>query len=128
MLYLGPTESLAQLAYWCLLHWSTCFSDPSVTWSKIINIELWLSVSVTRFGDFWTLGNFWKPLATTILTKSPTFLGKFCKGVKIIFGQLLQTFGDFLQFTLLYVHKTYIYNIWQCIVKRRNKTKRDSYL
>ena len=52
--------------------------------------------SVTRLGDFWTLGNFLKPLATINLPKSPTFLGIFCKGVKIyhfsseiIFGQLL---------------------------------------
>ena len=51
---------------------------------------------MTRFGDlldFWQLFN---------LPKSPTFLGKFCKVVKIyhfsteiIFRQLLQTFGDF---------------------------------
>ena len=46
--------------------------------------------------NFWTLGNFLKPLATTNWPKSPTFLDKFCKGVKIfhfsseiIFGQLL---------------------------------------
>ena len=32
---------------------------------------------------FWTLGNFSKPLATINLPKSPTFLGNFCKGVKI---------------------------------------------
>ena len=45
---------------------------------------------------YWTLGNFLKPLATINLPKSPTFLGNFCKGVKIynfsseiIFGQLL---------------------------------------
>ena len=45
---------------------------------------------------FWTLGNFLKPLAITNWPKSPTFLGNFCKGVKmchfpseIIFGQLL---------------------------------------
>ena len=45
---------------------------------------------------FWTLGNFLKPLAAINLPKSPTFLGKFCKGVKIfhfsseiIFRQLL---------------------------------------
>ena len=42
------------------------------------------------------------------MPKSSTFLGIFCKGVKnsnfsseIIFGQLLQTFGDFLLVTLL---------------------------
>ena len=45
---------------------------------------------------FWIMGNFSKPLATINLPKSFTFLGNFCKGVKIfnfsseiIFGQLL---------------------------------------
>ena len=45
---------------------------------------------------YYTLVNFLKPVVTIILPKSPTFLGKFCKGVKIIhscseiiFGQLL---------------------------------------
>ena len=32
---------------------------------------------------YWTLGNFLKPLATINLSKSPTFLSNFCKGVKI---------------------------------------------
>ena len=32
---------------------------------------------------YWTLGNCLKPLATNNLHKSPTFLGNFCKGVKI---------------------------------------------
>ena len=52
--------------------------------------------SVTRLGDFSTLGKFLKRLATINLPKSITFLGNFCKGVKIyrfsseiIFGQLL---------------------------------------
>ena len=58
--------------------------------------------SVTRLGVFCTLGNFLKPVATINLPKSFSFLDNFCKGVKIyhfsseiIFGQLLQTFGDF---------------------------------
>ena len=45
---------------------------------------------------YWTLGKFLKPLATINLPKSLTFLGNFCKGVKVyhfssavIFGQLL---------------------------------------
>ena len=56
---------------------------------------------------YWTLGSFSKPLETIILSKSPIFLGNFCKDVKIfnfsseiIFGQLLYTFGDFLLVTL----------------------------
>ena len=70
---------------------------------------------MTRLGDFllfgqlfalWatfcSLGNFLKPLAAINLPKSSTFLGNFCKGVKInhfsteiIFGQL---FIDIWQF------------------------------
>ena len=51
---------------------------------------------------YWTLGTVLKPLATINLPKFPTFLGNLCHGVKIyhfsnemIFGQLLQTFGNF---------------------------------
>ena len=57
---------------------------------------------------YWSLGNFLKPLATINLSKSPTFLGNFCKGVKIIhfsseitFRQLFQTFVNFFLVTLL---------------------------
>ena len=63
--------------------------------------------SVTRLGDLLDFGHVLKPLATYNLPKSPTFLGNFCKGVKIfnfsseiIFGQLLQTFGEFFLVTL----------------------------
>ena len=65
------------------------------------------AISVTRLGDLLHFGNFLKPLATINLPKLLTFLGTFCKGVKIYhfsseinFGQLLQTFGDFFLVTL----------------------------
>ena len=52
--------------------------------------------SVTRLGELLDFGQLSKPLATINLPKSPTFLGNFCKVVKIyhisseiIFGQLL---------------------------------------
>ena len=45
--------------------------------------QLAIRVSVTKLVIYWTLGNFSKPLATINLPKSPTFLGNFCKGVKI---------------------------------------------
>ena len=58
--------------------------------------------SVTRLGDLLDLGQLLKPLSPNNLPKSPTFLGNFGKGAKIyhfsneiIFGQLLQTFGNF---------------------------------
>ena len=64
-------------------------------------------IRVTRLGDLFHFGNFSKPAATIILPKQPTFLGNFCKVVKIfhfaseiIFRQLLQTIGDFLLDTL----------------------------
>ena len=54
-----------------------------------------------------TLGIFLKPLATMNFPESPTFLGNFWKGVKIlnfsseiIFGHLWQTFGNFYLVTL----------------------------
>ena len=60
---------------------------------------------------YWTLNKFLKPLATINLPKSLTLLGNFCKGVKInhfsneiIFGQLLQTFGNFFLVTLLHTY------------------------
>ena len=56
----------------------------------------WLEPVWPDWAIYWTLGNFLKPLATINLPKSPTFLGNFCKGVKIyhisseiILGQLL---------------------------------------
>ena len=52
--------------------------------------------SVTRLGDLLDFGQALKPLATINVSKSPTFLGNFSKGVKIyhfsseiIIGQLL---------------------------------------
>ena len=39
--------------------------------------------SVTRLGDYWTLGNFSNRVATISFPKSLTFLGNFCKVVKI---------------------------------------------
>ena len=64
--------------------------------------------SVTRLGVFLHFGQLFKSLATINLPKSLTFLGNFCKGVKIyhfsseiIFGQLLHRFGDFYLVTLI---------------------------
>ena len=67
-----------------------------------------LKFSVTRVGDFLHFGQLYYPFATMNLPISLTFLGNFCKGVKIyhfsseiLFGQLLKTFGDFNLVTLL---------------------------
>ena len=48
-------------------------SDTNDRWHKCDQIG--------RF--IWTLGKFLTPFATIKLPKSPTFLGNFCKGVKI---------------------------------------------
>ena len=65
------------------------------------------------FAINWTLGKFLKPLATINLPNLLPFLGNSCKGVniyhfssEIIFGQILQTFGDFYLVTLLLMHFT----------------------
>ena len=58
---------------------------------------------MTRFSALMDFGQFFKPLATINLPKSPTFLGNFSKGVKIfyfsseiILGTFYSlTFGDF---------------------------------
>ena len=74
------------------------FSDTSIAISLCIHQPpVWPDWVI-----YWTLCNFLKPLATINLPDLPTFLGNFCKGVKIyhfcseiIFGQLLKIFGDF---------------------------------
>ena len=57
----------------------------------------WCSSAVwPDWAIYWTLGNFLKPLATINLTKSLTFLGNFCKGVKIIYFSSKNIFGQLL--------------------------------
>ena len=54
--------------------------------NKLLKFEDWcygVGSSVIRFGDFLHFGQLLKPLAAINLPKSPTFLGKFCEGVKI---------------------------------------------
>ena len=75
-----------------------------------LDLNLPLSAVWPDLAIFWTLGNFLKPLAAINLPKSLTFLGKFCKDVKIIhfsieiiFGQLLSKFGDFYLVTLIHL-------------------------
>jgi len=60
-------------------------------------------------GDLLDFGQLFKAFCAAInLPKSPTFLGNFCKGVKvyhfsnkIIFWQLLYSFGDIFLVTLV---------------------------
>ena len=71
--------------------------EYDIMWRIIVSGPVWPDWAI-----YCTLGNFSKSFATINLPKSPTFLGNFCKAVKIfnfsseiIFGQLLQTFGNF---------------------------------
>ena len=64
--------------------------------------------SVARLGDLLDYGQLFKAFGSYHWPKSSTFLGIFCKDVKIyhfsneiIFGQLLYTFGDFFLVTLV---------------------------
>ena len=61
--------------------------------SVLSNIRL--LVSVTRLGDFLEFGQLFKALATINLPKLPTFLGNFCKGVKIFNFSSGIIFGNF---------------------------------
>ena len=70
---------------------STLFLSPSL--KSIL-------ISVNRLGDFLDFGQLFKAFSNNNLPKSLTFLGIFCKGVKmyhfsseIIFGQLWQFFS-----------------------------------
>ena len=72
-------------------------------------------------------------MATINLPKSLTFLGDFCKGVKIIkfsseiiFGQLLQTFDDFLLVTLLSIAPSRIQHKPTIALARTNRTHREN--
>ena len=55
---------------------SSCFNLNYLSLS--LSHSLWLDWAI-----YWALGNFLKPLSTINLSKYPTFLGIFCKGVKI---------------------------------------------
>ena len=81
-------------------------------WDEVLSINC-VTDSVTKLGDLLLFGQFLKPLATINLPKTPTFLGNFCKGVKIyhfsceiIFGQLLLSFDDFFLVTLVKDHSS----------------------
>ena len=68
---------------------------------------------MTRLGDLLDFGPLFKALGNNSFAKSPTFLGNFCKGVRIyhfsseiIFGQPLKTFGN------LFGHTGYDHLLW----------------
>ena len=74
--------------------------SQSIRWlaapDEAVSAVFSLICSVTRSGDLLDFGQIFKAFGNNNLSKSPTFLGNFCKGVKIyhisseiIFRQLL---------------------------------------
>ena len=89
------------------LYQTLLFIRPSTYLSMYFHQYVPSSYQCDQIGRFLEFGQLFEALATINLSQSPTFLGKFCKSVKIfnfsieiIFGQLLLTFGDFLLVTL----------------------------
>ena len=81
-------------------------------------------VSVTRLGELLDFGQLWKLLAKINLPKSSTFLGV---SKSIIFGQLLETFGNFFLVTLVTVHKVHHNNLlWQLFIALNASAKLSS--
>ena len=56
---------------------------------------LLLPTSVTRLGNLMDFGQLFKAFGKINLPKSPTFLGNFCKGVKISFFLVESVLGNF---------------------------------
>ena len=59
------------------------FWTDSPIWTKFSGVAWPLSAVWLDWAIYWTLGNFSRHVAKIDLPKSPTFLGNFCKGVKM---------------------------------------------
>ena len=85
------------------------YSEIKYVATKALDCSVQLLItSMTRLGDLLDFGQLFKSLAIINLPKSSTLLRNFCKVVKIyhfsieiVFGPLIQTFGDFFLVTLL---------------------------
>ena len=60
-----------------VLRYANVFMNEEVLNLMVRPSLMCIKVSVTRLGDFWTLGNFSKPLAIIILPKSSTHFRQF---------------------------------------------------
>ena len=69
-----------------------------------------------------TLGNFSKPLATINLPKSPTFLGNFCEGVKIIHFSCEIILGNFYRHLAIFIWSHWSSNKVQSKIFQSNST------
>ena len=64
---------------------------------------------------YWTLGNFLRPLAAINLPKSSTFLGNFCKGVKIIHFTCEIILGNFYSHLAIFIWSHWSYCATLCL-------------
>ena len=92
-------------------------APSSILWSKNEStykgrITMDFATNVTRLGDFLHFGQFLKPLATINLPIPLTFLGNFCKGVKIIHFSSEIILGNFYRHLAIF-----IWSHWTCSTK-----------
>ena len=89
----------------------------------MLKIRKQIKECVTRLGNFLHFGQLFKACGNNYFSQITHISGNFCKGVKIfnfssgiIFGQLLQTFVDFLLVTLpVMAHlKKHLGDVGQC--------------
>ena len=77
---------------------------------KFICQKTWIYAYLEALWPDWaiylTLGNFLKPLTTIYLPKSRTFLGNFCKGVKIYHFCSELIFGNFYRHLMIFSNHT----------------------
>ena len=66
----------------CLVGWISKF--PLKCTKYLGKLQLLVPGSVTRLGDLLDFGQLFKAFGNNYLSKSPTLLGYFCKGVKIV--------------------------------------------
>ena len=71
--------------------------------SRLYNHKMDNTTSVTRLGDFCTLGNHSKPVAKIILPKLPILLDNFCKVVKIIHFLVKLFLGNFYTHLAIFI-------------------------
>ena len=98
-------------------------------------MRVWLETSVTILGDLLHFGQVLKPLATINLPKSSTFLGNFCKGVKIYHFLVKSVLGNFYRHLAIFFwshclrdRRTYGGQTWdgrkEANLLRRKQTKK----
>ena len=78
---------------------------------RLANSQLQMSIA-TRLGDVLDFGQLLKPFATINLPQSPTFLGNYCKGVKIyhFWATIIDIWRFFSGHTANYPH--FFFQIW----------------